>query len=249
MVDGPTEPRAPDFLIVGAQRAGTTSLFDALAAHPLMTPPTRREIHYFDLRYRRGGRWYRRQFRRPPGARSGESSPYYLFHPRVPDRVAADLPGVPVIALVRDPIDRAWSQHQLNRATGREDLPFLDALAAESGRLDGVRPPRRDRHRLTHRDHSYAARGRYLEQLDRWSAAIGPDRLLVVDSASLFAEPAQIHRRVLAHVGLVDRPLPTPHRHRSAERLDAATREAARPYFVDERNALADRYGVELAVR
>ncbi len=248
MVDRPAESRAPDFLIVGAQRSGTASLFDALAAHPQVVPPARREIHYFDLRYHRGGRWYRRRFRRPAGTRSGESSPYYLFHPRVADRVAADLPDAAIVVLVRDPIERAWSQYQLNRRTGREDLTFVDALAAEGERLHGLRPPRRDRHRLPHRDHSYAARGRYLDQLDRWSAAVGPERLLVLGSAELFARPDEVHRRVLAHLGLPDHPLPSPHRHRSDDRLDEATRATARRYFPDleaDEAELRRRYGVD----
>lgn len=259
MVDRPAESRPPDVLIIGAQRAGTTSLFDALAGHSGFAPPPRRELHYFDLRYWRGGRWYRRQFRRPPGTWSGESSPYYLFHPAVPARVAADLPGVPVVALVRDPIDRAWSQYQHNRRRGREDRSFLDALAAEADLLDGCRPPRWDHSRLTdratgrltHRDASYAARGRYPDQLDRWADAVGRERLLVVASAELFADPASVHTLVLDHIGVADEPLPTPHRHHSPERLDAETRAEAEPFFpflADDEAVLRERYGVGYSI-
>lgn len=231
MVERSGSPRPPDFLIVGGQRCGTASLFDALMAHPLIVPPARREIHYFDLRHWRGRRWYHRQFVRPVGTRSGESSPYYLFHPDAPGRVARHLPGVPVVALVRDPIDRAWSQYQHNRRHGREDLDFLDALAAEDDRLAAARIPRRDRFVLPHRDHSYAARGRYRGQLDRWSAAVGRGAMLVVASAQLYERPDEVHGRVLEHLGLPIERLPTPHRHRSTERMTAETREAAGRFF------------------
>ncbi len=247
MVERSGSHRPPDFLIVGGQRCGTASLFDALMAHPLVVPPTRREVHYFDLRHWRGRRWYHRQFVRPVGTRSGESSPYYLFHPRVPERVARHLPGVPIVALVRDPIDRAWSHHQHNRRNGREELDFLDALAAEPERLAAAGVPRRDRFLLPHRDHSYATRGRYVGQLDRWAASVGRGSMLVVASAQLYASPAEVHRRVLEHLGLPTEPLPTPHRHRSGERLTPEVRRAAGRFFswVDGEEAeLRRRYGV-----
>lgn len=225
-------PRQPDFLIIGGQRCGTASLFDALMAHPQVTAPPRREIHYFDLRYWRGRRWYHSQFRREPGQVSGESSPYYLFHPRVPARVAADLPEVRVIALLRDPIERAWSHHQLNLRTGRDDLPFLDALEAESGRMADLAPPRWPRRRQPHRDYSYAARGHYRPQLDRWRDAIGDEAMLVLRSTELFDDPVGTHDRVLDHLGLAPAPLPTPHRHQSSQRLTPELRAAAQAFFV-----------------
>lgn len=237
-------PRPPDFLIIGAQRCGTASLFDALMAHPAMVAPPRREIHYFDLRYWRGRRWYQRHFERDPDQFSGESSPYYLFHPRVPGRVAADLPGVRVIVLLRDPIERAWSQHQLNRQTGRETLPFLEALEAEAERMEGLAPPRRPRRRQPHRDYSYAARGHYRSQLDRWQDAIGRNAILVLPSTELFEQPAAAHARILDHIGLPDHALPTPHRHRSADRLTTEVRAAAASFFVDDEAALVEGYGV-----
>ena len=248
MDQGDARGRPPDFLIVGAQRSGTASLFDALVSHPLVAPPTTREVHYFDLRYWRGRRWYHRQFRRPADRLSGESSPYYLFHPRVPERVASDLPQVRIVALVRHPIERAWSHHQFNLRTGREDLPFLEALAAEPERMAGRQAPWLPRRRLGHRDHSYAARGRYPTQLRRWAAAVGPQRMLVVGSAELFDRPGSAHARVLAHLGLPSHELSTPHRHGGGAVLDAGTRaEAARffPHLDRDLDELRTRWGVD----
>ena len=114
MAEHPRRARLPDFLILGAQRGGTTSLFASLAAHPEVAPPKEREIHFFNLNYWRGSRWYRRKFRRRPGEVSGESSPYYLFHPHAPPRVAADLPSAKFVVLLRDPVE------QIGRASCRE---------------------------------------------------------------------------------------------------------------------------------
>lgn len=221
----------PDFLIIGGQRCGTTSLFDALSSHSQMAPPPVRELHYFDLNYHRGARWYGRNFRRRPGMCSGESSPYYLFHPDVPTRVAADLPGVRLIVLLRDPIDRAWSQHQFNVAAGRENLGFLDALSAENERVGAAKVPNRPSRFWPHRDHSYVRRGDYKTQLDRWFEVVDQRSVLLLRSAELYADPRSVHRQVLSHLGLPDEVLETPHRNAGAVSLSAELRKAALPYF------------------
>src|SRR3954447_18625468 len=97
----------PDFLIIGAQRAGTTSLFHYLQRHPSVMQSSIKEVHYFDGSYNRGRRWYLSHFplrRATSGGRiTGEATPYYLFHPTVPTRVAVDFPDVKLIAILRDP--------------------------------------------------------------------------------------------------------------------------------------------------
>ena len=109
----------PDFLILGAQKAGTTSLHRYLEQHHAVLPPSTKEVHYFDVQWWRGEKWYRSNFptarhrraRRLPDGRpaiSGESSPYYLAHPLVPARVKQTIPAVPMIVILRDPIERAY---------------------------------------------------------------------------------------------------------------------------------------------
>src|SRR5690606_18962507 len=122
----------PSFLIMGAQRCGTTSMYRALAQHPLLHKPVlRKGVHYFDTGYWRGLQWYRAHFPMKVGVallnrRFGgrplafESSPYYLFHPLAGERIAADLPGVKLLVLVRDPVERACSAHAHELARGFE---------------------------------------------------------------------------------------------------------------------------------
>jgi Sulfotransferase domain len=200
--------RLPDFLVIGAQRAGSTSLFAQLCAHPGVAAPSHKEIHYFDLQSFRSRRWYRSHF--PPvassrGSITGEASPYYLFHPAVPARVAEALPDVRLIALVRDPVARAYSHYQLSVRDGHETLGFDEALRAEPDRLAG------EEERLladgayrshAHRHQSYAARGAYAEQLRRWHSHVAPERLLVISSEELFADPAGTAAAVLEFLGL-----------------------------------------------
>lgn len=183
----------PDFLIAGAAKAGTTSLHAYLSEHPAVSSPIRKEIHYFDLNMRRGEGWYRSHFPADTSAVTGESTPYYLFHPLVPERVAATLPEVKVIVLLRDPIDRAFSQHNHEVASGHESLSFERALECEAERLAGEEARLRadPGHRsFAHQHFSYQARGRYAVQLERWFEHFDRDRFLIIRAEDLFADPA-----------------------------------------------------------
>ena len=190
--------RLPEFLIIGGQRCGTTSLYRYLAAHPSVRPATGKELQFFSLHHRRGERWYRAHFPvRPPGVRSFEASPYYLFDPDVPARAAAMLPQAKFIALLRDPAERAYSHYLHSKAYGVEPLSFADALDAEPARLaTGDHTARRR--------FSYVARGRYAEQLSRWLDHIPRERLLVVRTEDLNAHYPQI----LGFLGLDAMPAP-----------------------------------------
>ena len=208
----------PGFVIAGAQRSGTTSLYRALAQHPLVLKPVlRKGVHYFDMAYDRGLDWYRAHFplqataerlHRRHGYRplAFESAPYYLFHPLVAARLARDLPEIKVIVLVRDPVERACSAHAHEVARGFEsETCFERAVLLEEERLAGEDERLRTQPYATshaHRHHAYLARGRYAEQLDRFGALLGRDRMLVIDSGDLFADPEPVLRRVLGFLGL-----------------------------------------------
>lgn len=201
----------PAFLIVGAQKAGTTSLHEYLCEHPLVSSSTVKEVHYFDLAYQRGQAWYRAHFHVPsrPGEITGESSPYYLFHPLVPSRVAEDLPACRLIVLLRNPIERAYSHHNHERALGFEDLDFEQAIAREAERLDGEEerllsdPGYRS---FSHQHHSYLARGRYAEQLKRWFDHVDRARILILSAEELFEQPRATVAAAQRFLGL--EPLP-----------------------------------------
>ena len=99
----------PDFIGIGAMKAGTTSLATYLFRHPSVGPPRRKEIHYFDSpEFQLGEGWYRAHFPvRRPGMLTGEASPYYLTPPPCPRRVHALVPGARLVVMLRNPVDRA----------------------------------------------------------------------------------------------------------------------------------------------
>lgn len=238
----------PDFLIVGAQRCGTTSLFRYLAAHPVVVPPLfQKGIHFFDLDYGRGLRWYRGQFpvrsiadRRVAAtgyrAMSGEASPYYVFHPLAAARIAHDLPAVKLIVLIRDPVERALSAHRQETARGFETEPFERALELEETRLAGeVERIQADPHYVSfhHQHHAYLARGRYAEQLGRLIELVGRERLLVLESTAFFSTPHRVWTRVLEFLELPAWQPPVFGRHnaRDGSPLSDPLRQRLEAYF------------------
>src|SRR4051794_21160756 len=195
----------PDFMVIGAQRGGTSSLYRYLAAHPDGRPSVRKETEYFTRSYGEGPTWYRSHFTLRRSGRSFEATPDYLFHPLAPARVATDLPASRLVVLLREPAARARSHCQHMTRIGFEQLSFADALDAESERIDA------DLARLEAGDpvvegpllrYSYRARGHYADQLERWQASFPPEQLLVLRSEELFADPAATLARVEQFVGL-----------------------------------------------
>jgi hypothetical protein len=219
----------PDFLIIGAQKAGTTALYAYLRRHPAITGPSWKEVSFFDRHYHRGEGWYRGNFPnlvRCRGKLVGEASPSYIFHPLGPERVRALVPEAGLVALVRNPVDRAFSHYHHEVALGREPLSFEDALDAEEERLHGEKERLVADARHFSRawwSHAYKARGRYAEQLERWLAVFPSEQLLVVPSEDLGAEPERTHARVLAFLGAA------PHRLDSYPRVYEREYEPMKP--------------------
>ncbi len=223
----------PGFLIVGAQRGGTTSMYRTLDQHPaILKAVLHKGVHYFDTGYDHGLGWYQGHFPlRATAARARraagdvpvtfESSPYYLFHPLAAERISRDLPGVKLLVLVRDPVERAYSAHAHELARGYETEPFERALELEEQRLAGeaekiVSQPGYQSH--SHQHHGYLARGHYADQLERLSELFGRDRVHVVDSGRFFTEPEPVYDGVLEFLGLRRSGYPVFERHNARPR-------------------------------
>lgn len=187
----------PDFLIIGAKRAGSTSLWNYVVRHPNVLPmfPARLRIKgtsFFTANFDKGVAWYRSHFatgayrslrQRTSGVRplTGEATPYYLYHPLAPARAATVVPGARLVVILRNPVDRAFSHYRERVRHGVETLSFEDAIVAEDARLAG------EEERIledagymsfAHEHLSYVAQGRYAPMLERWLSVFPSEQLL-----------------------------------------------------------------------
>lgn len=193
--------RLPDFLGLGTQKGGTTSLHQWLSTHPQVFLPACKEVHYFDLQPEQPTSWYAQHFQNAqPEQVCGEITPFYLFHPDVPTRIHAVLPKVRMIVLLRDPVERTLSQVFHARKRGFESLMPEEALAAEASRLQSGNPESLQKH-------SYVSRSRYLEQLNRYDTLFQQQQLLVLQSEQLFYEPESVWKQILKFLELEITPL------------------------------------------
>lgn len=217
--------RLPDFICLGAQKAGTTTFQHALAAHPGLHVPPAKELQYFTLHAHRSLAWYASCFTGArPGQVAGEVTPYYLYHPEAPARIARAVPAVRLIVLLRDPVERALSGYFHSRRLGCEPLELEEAFAAEPARLAGAerllsRPGARH---PSHQMHSYLSRSRYDEQLARYLRFFPREQMLLLRSEDFFREPEETWHRTLAHLGVPPLPLAT-----GLARWNAGANEAA----------------------
>ncbi|MHB8596656.1 MAG: sulfotransferase domain-containing protein [Ktedonobacteraceae bacterium] len=206
----------PNFLIIGAQRCGTTSLYYYLLEHPQMVPGSAKELHFFDEYYARGMRWYRAQFPttvqkyyaehiRKQDFITGEATPAYLLHPHAAERISKVLPDIKLIVLLRNPVDRAYSQHWLMTRVNHETLSFEEAIEREQAIITTEREKilaDANRSSQNFRSFSYLTRGIYVEQLQQWMKYYPREQFLVLKSEDMYSNPAETIKQTLEFIGL-----------------------------------------------
>lgn len=200
----------PDFILIGAQRAGTTSLFNYLCQHPNIRPSIPKEVQYFSNYYHKGINWYRSHFpiswskeKRSGSKResffTGEATPYYLIHPHAPQRVRKTIPDTLIIILLRNPVDRAYSHYYHEVRMGVENLTFGEAIDKEEERLDREMEKMIQNENylsFNYQHYSYLSRGIYVNQIEKWKKHFQSQRFIILSSESFFETPAKTLRRI-----------------------------------------------------
>lgn len=199
--------RYPDFIVIGGQRSGTTSLFHSLAEHPGLTPSFRKEVHYFDIHHvNHDKNWYRANFplRVLSDKLAYEATPNYLAHPDTPKAMHGLLPDVRLIALLRNPVERTYSSWRFQVYRGREQRSFREAIDSElaGGEADESSP---EKHQGD-LQYAYLRKSRYAEHLERWLTFYDRSQMLIVKSEDLFEQPGETMERILDFVGLAPSP-------------------------------------------
>ena len=209
----------PDFIIIGAQKCGTTSLYMNLIEHPSIIPAFVKEVHFFNNQrnyFQKGVGWYKAHFPtflykyyitniRRNDFLTGEASPFYLFHPHAPRRISELLPGVKLIVILRNPVDRAYSHYHHEVERGCETVSFEDAIRMEDERLRGEFDKMiNDEHYTswTYNHNSYLLRGIYVDQLKRVHTYFNKRQVLVLKSEDFFKDSQVAMEKVLQFLGL-----------------------------------------------
>jgi hypothetical protein len=223
------------FIVIGAEKAGTTSLFEYLRRHPEVHLPADKEMAFFvDRNYHRGWSWYVRHVVRnaPAGAIAGEASVAYMsgspladssyptaptladtdLRPQVPlsssngsleevvpRRIAAHLPDVRLLCILRDPVARAYSQYRMEVLEGVESRPFDEAVD-ELLKPDALTVART----TPKRTNGYVTKGEYARILSGFMKVFPPDRLLVIFSDDLSLETKATLKTVFDFIGVAD---------------------------------------------
>jgi hypothetical protein len=206
----------PHFIVAGVPKCGTTALYRYLLAHPEVAAPTKNEIGFFSDKYGSGLNWYRAHFRwramnsrgadySGAGIITGEHTPAYAIHPLAAERIAATLPHVRIIILLRDPVDRAYSHYQHEFRCGHESLEFRAALTAEPERIasetDRIRTQAGYRSSEYVR-HAYLDQGKYRPMLERFFHFVDRSRVMVIKSERLFGDAQGVYDEVLSFLSL-----------------------------------------------
>ena len=206
----------PDFVIIGAQKSGTTSLYDFLIRNSAIAPALKKEPNYFVLRYSFGKLWYRSNFpinlsrhyfykKTNQRLLSGEATPTYLFYPVVPGRMREILPDAKLIVILRNPVDRAYSHYHYSLSRNREILSFEKAIKLEEERLARgkerlIRDPFSCDNHYNH--YSYLRKGIYADQLENWFRHYNRKQFLILTTDDLCKNPQQTLDQIFDFLGV-----------------------------------------------
>lgn len=193
-----------EFIGIGAQKAATTWLHHILSEHPGVITSDAKELNFFTANYDRGALWYESQFDDGNGLR-GEVSPTYFFSGDAPRRASAYNPDLRVIAVLRDPVERTYSNH-LHEVRKRHIPPETSFEVA----LDA--------------NPAYVLQSRYRENLSRWSEVFAPEQILVLLAEEIGSDPLASFRSVCRHLGLPDTPEPEGLHERQHESVEPKNR-------------------------
>lgn len=242
----------PGFIIVGAQKSGTTSLYSLLSQHPELLPSKTKELHFFSGgidseidNYKKGFNWYQSHF--PPvkeeneGKIAFEATPIYLFNPLVASRIKKALPNVKIIVMLRNPVDRAVSHYFHEKRKSVDPLSIINALEEEEERLKPVLQAKSYKDKaFIH--YSYKSRGLYADQLKNYYKHFSPDQIHVINCDEFFYDQPLVLNKVFKFLSVDDNFIPQNIRSRNVaknkERLDQGVYDHLKAFFLQPNKEL-----------
>jgi len=244
----------PDFLVIGAMKAGSTTLHQYIINHPNVVPAAIKEVHYFDYYYGSNS-WYRSNFPKKVEMQkngitflTGEATPQYIFHPLAPKRVFDLIPNVKLIAVLRNPIDRAFSHYNHNVRNGNESLTFEDAIFQRDKQLTKEHQNllnEKECDIVFYERYNYLNLGKYAEQLSEWFKFFPKDQFFICKTEDLSSKTLM---QVYDFLGLSKH---DPGKIDSLntgkyESMEKSTREELKKYFAPHNSKLSSLLNIEI---
>jgi hypothetical protein len=256
---------APDFVIIGARKAGTTSLYNYLVEHPSVLPALMKEIHFFTSHFEKGERWYRGNFpmrleqwlfEKTQGHRiiTGEATPNYYYDPQTPARLRAMCPNAKLVFILRNPVSRAFSDYNHDVRHGRfapSENPFELVVEREMTFLAGSGKDlfkRPEAFRIVNSYCRHLARGLYSRHLRFWLDAFSRDQMLILRGEDLYKATQTTFARVLDFLEVPGFELKSYQAHNSNtyRPMSSEVREKLAKYFAPYNQELYDMLGEDL---
>ncbi|MGK7921731.1 MAG: tetratricopeptide repeat protein [Trichodesmium sp.] len=201
----------PNFIIIGAQKSGTTSLENYIAQHPQVIPAIKKETHFWYRDFDKGINWYLAHF--PPIPKSenfitGEATPNYLENYQAAERIYNVFPEVKLLVILRNPVDRTFSQYNHWVRLNWEERSFETAINSELEILrKNSEKPQGDKN-YWQQPGNYIGRGIYVEFINKWLAVFPREKMLILKGEDLYQKPVETMKQVWKFLGLSEHQLP-----------------------------------------
>ena len=220
----------PDFIIIGAVRCGTTSLYYNICEHPKILSASYDEIGFFDVNYDLGINWYRSMF--PIKSRdissekylTGEDTPFYFWNETTAKKIKKDLPNVKLITILRNPVDRAYSNYNLGVRGGTENLSFEEAIDIEINALEKIEITRGNLVNLCTNPRSYIIKSLYYEQMKIWTENISKDNLFVTNTEMMLEKPENVLENIFKFLQISPYKIKNPQKRKNVQYLDMSNK-------------------------
>lgn len=189
----------PDFIIIGATKCGTTSLFSYLSQHPKVLSPHRKEINFFNHNFNLGIPWYLAQFPAiadSPDFITGEASPSYIYKEQVVNRIKQLFPDIKLIAMLRNPVERTISEYYHAANHGIEKRSLEEIIKIEQEQLKTFSRSE------AMETFGYLKNSIYIEKIAKWMNTFPAENILIIESESFFQDTASIMKEVFQFIGI-----------------------------------------------
>lgn len=247
-----TKRAFPHFIIIGAQRSGTTSLYSMLCQHPQIKKAFRKEVHFFDNNFYKGVNWYKAHFPlrsvlKNSNSITGEASPYYMFHPFAIPRIKNTCPDAKLIVILRNPVYRAYSHYKHEIKRGIETMPtFEEAIKRENERLKNVSYNFMEKgySQNAHQNYTYITRGKYLFQIKRVFEYFDKSQVFIDCFENFKNDSVRFCNLVFDFLEIKKFNITEEHLNKTkGEDLSQATKEKLKSYYADDNNELFEYLG------